>query len=668
LLTDFGLAKDIASESKMTRSGMTLGTPAYMPPEQAEGRLDDIDERSDVYSLGATLYEMLALRPPFEGSAVANVIKHVLLDEPLSPRRLNRLVAKDLETICLKCLEKKPEKRYSSAGELAQDLGRFLEGAPIHARPPSMIEKLVKKARRHKGVTVTAFIAALLLVAGGIFSLHTIAKGERKTEQEKERATQAESGKARAEQLLDKNRKVTRILLGAHMKLGRIHGKLKKTFYDEMNDTADKRRVFRKHEAEIQAFLSTVEPDPTSQATRYAVEGWLMWLGDFEEEALALFEKSRKADGDVGWGFLFEAMAWLSRYLQAQPLPKIIGKDTGFAFGEVPPETASMKASRERFETLIDAAGQAIVWGGGTATAFQEVLDAFRGMQKQDFDATEKGLGRALDLTEMAWMEEEILLARLKVRIPIRDFDGGIRDVEALRERGFENSQTAFFYGCLLAARGAETLGRGRDPREDFRKALEVYERELRRNPDHFSAYLNWGTTYNFLGDAESKRGVDPRGSYGRAIEILEVGRRRGQKSPTLYGNLGRAYASLGQSNANRGLDPMPDYQKAIEILDRCLELNPKEYTAAYNRAKIHFRVGTALEDRGRDPTPAFRSALEDCEKAIGLDPDPPHPYATRGGIYDALGKEEEVRGRDGRGNFSRAMDECTIALEKDPH
>ncbi|MHC5038274.1 MAG: serine/threonine-protein kinase, partial [Planctomycetota bacterium] len=100
MLTDFGLAKDVASESRMTRSGMTLGTPTYMPPEQAEGRLTDIDVRSDVYSLGATLYEMLTLKPPFEGAAVINVIKKVLFDDPVSPKRLNPAVSKDLETIC----------------------------------------------------------------------------------------------------------------------------------------------------------------------------------------------------------------------------------------------------------------------------------------------------------------------------------------------------------------------------------------------------------------------------------------------------------------------------------------------------------------------------------------------------------------------------------------
>jgi serine/threonine protein kinase len=108
MLTDFGLAKDVESESMMTQSGMTLGTPQYMPPEQADGRLKDIDERSDVYSLGATLYEMLAFAPPFTGETVVNVIRMVLLDDPVSPRKRNRLVEKDLETICIKCLEKEP--------------------------------------------------------------------------------------------------------------------------------------------------------------------------------------------------------------------------------------------------------------------------------------------------------------------------------------------------------------------------------------------------------------------------------------------------------------------------------------------------------------------------------------------------------------------------------
>ncbi|MHC4779543.1 MAG: serine/threonine-protein kinase, partial [Planctomycetota bacterium] len=167
LITDFGLAKDVQSGSSMTRSGVTLGTPQYMPPEQADGLIDQIDVRSDVYSLGATLYETLAFRPPFEGTTPINVVKKVILDDPLPLRRIDPSVDSALETICLKCLEKAPERRYPSARALAEDLGRYLHGEPIEARPASMAEKILKKIKRHKVASAGIAVAVLALLAGG---------------------------------------------------------------------------------------------------------------------------------------------------------------------------------------------------------------------------------------------------------------------------------------------------------------------------------------------------------------------------------------------------------------------------------------------------------------------------------------------------------------------
>ncbi|MHC5040327.1 MAG: serine/threonine protein kinase, partial [Planctomycetota bacterium] len=234
MLTDFGLAKDVESESKMTRSGMTLGTPAYMPPEQADGRLEEIDERSDVYSLGATLYEMLTLGPPFEGSAVVNVIKKVLMDDPVSPRKKNPEIDRDLETICLKCLEKEPERRYTGAGALARDLENWIEGAPIAARPASFRTRVVKKARRHKTVVVTAMISTFLLVLCACIAAFLLYQKEKQNieqkaiaNDEKDRADSEALAKAEEARLREKNLKIAKVLMEGAFRLGDIHKALK---------------------------------------------------------------------------------------------------------------------------------------------------------------------------------------------------------------------------------------------------------------------------------------------------------------------------------------------------------------------------------------------------------------------------------------------------------
>lgn len=186
-VTDFGLAQ-VRGDAGLTISGELLGTLRYASPEQLLARRGIVDHRSDVYSLGATLYELLTLRPPFEGRDRNALIRQIADEDPPPPRDLDRSIPSELETIVLKALRKEPAERYGSAQEMADDLQRFLEGRPIQARRPTPAERLRTWSRRHPSVVWAGVVALVLLSTASLISTALVRREHGKTLAEQRRA------------------------------------------------------------------------------------------------------------------------------------------------------------------------------------------------------------------------------------------------------------------------------------------------------------------------------------------------------------------------------------------------------------------------------------------------------------------------------------------------
>jgi tetratricopeptide (TPR) repeat protein/predicted Ser/Thr protein kinase len=562
-LTDFGLARRLQGGPNLTRTGTALGTPGYMAPEQAYGPSRAVTTAADVYSLGAILYELLCGRPPFRAEHPLETLRHSLEREPERPRAVDPRVSRDLETICLKCLEKEPGRRYQSAAELADDLERVLRGEPVRARRVSLAERLWRWCRRHP--LTAALTAALVLSLGAAASLITWQWRlvQANFQQAEEQRASAEKERARAEEGFRQAHKA-------------VNDFCTRVSEGQMRDVPGlqpvRRELLEAALAYYERFLRERGQDPALQAEladiHFRIATITSLLGP-KPEALKAYARARSMYEDLlrvdpGSAALRTALA------ETHARTGILQAETG------QPEAALasyLEASRLYAQLLGEQPGNPALQSGA-ATVFNHL-----GMLHRWAGRTSEALlcqGRARELQES-----------LVHQYP------STADYRA-------NLAVTYYYLAGLKA----SLGNRTDARALYRLARELQERLVLEHPVNFRFQQELAATCRQLG-GELLLEQD----FAEALQTLERGQLLLERlvalepgMASLKSDLAAHYRQTGHAYRNNGEleQGLAFYDKALAVNQELVRLHPEVTDFRNELAKSHFDRAGVLGKMGQ--------------------------------------------------------------------
>jgi eukaryotic-like serine/threonine-protein kinase len=684
---DFGLAHETQAPS-LTLTGMLLGTPSYMSPEQAKGHKEKMDPRSDIYSIGATLYEMITGAPPFDATSSTEILIKVLDQDPVLPRKIDASIPIDLQTIVMKCLEKTPERRYQSARSLSEDLSRFLDGDPILARRATLAYRLNKKVRKNpvvSGLIGAAIVSVIIFAAiagivqwrskeqaklfqefgqevtrieaimryGYLLPLHDV-------QQEKTQVTQRLEGISKRMQVLGKmaygpgNYSLGRGYLSLHRyqdaynrliqawqkynyrepEVANALGLSLAMLYQEKLSEAEHtygKDQFKEKKLELQkqyrdAALQYIKHS-TTESPEY-VDALIAYLEQKYPEAL---KKSGQVTQKAGW--LYEGLLLQGNIFSAMGNDQVaIGKN----------DVASEFYGKARQAYLAAAQkGQSDpqIYEGLCALQYtiQEMLIQQKGtcppsISEEGIHYCQKALqADSKNITANLLAADIYKLIAYEETIDGKDCSAsvktGVNFANAVLKIDPENSSAFRRLGHIYSTQASMEIYAGKSPVPFLNLANLNFEKARKTLPQDYELLSLIGNNFVTQARYEVELAKDPRQTLEKALSSLQKALEKNPKNFRSYSNLGTVYYTKGTYEYDSGLDPRKSLQEAIRLFKKSSEINPA-YANPYEYVGVaNLSLGTYLSDLGADAVPALDDSISAYSKCLALAPDDAFSY-----------------------------------------
>ena len=709
-LMDFGLAKEMAGPG-LTQDGTAAGTPYYMSPEQAAGDIQKLDRRTDIYALGATLYELVVGAPPFEGVSVIDVLDKVIHAEAVPLRRRDASLPEDLESIVMKCLEKEPQRRYDSARALAEDLGRFLDGEPVRARPANLLYRLRKKAGKNKLAVGIGGIALLaLLTVSSLWLGERWAAGERaalaqqfgREVQELESilryahmmplhaiAPERKLVEARMDGIRRRMKELGALAEGpGHYALGRGHLALDRP--EEALRALNSAWESGAREPAVAAVLGRTlarvyqERLPEAEGIRNAElrAAKVKELGDrFRRPALEYLKAGAEATSDAPeygeallalldrrWdsavllaGKALERIPWMYEAHRLQGEAFASQARSMEAEGKFKEAEGFLGRARDAFDRAVAVAPSDPALYGALVElhASRMRLAAAQGLSQEAAYAEACGTAHQALEADATFTAVHDSLSYIEWMVAASERGAGkdprpaLDRAEAAARRALalepDRAGALNHLGLSFVTRAEWQWDNGHDPVPHFEDARKHYERALAIEPGNIVVLNNLGNIHSLQGEYARSRGGDPEPHIERAIRAYRTALQIHPAASFLHNNLGNSWAFIGERRIEQGKDPGESLAEAERHHREAVRIKPN-----YSMAWIN--LGYDLSDRARwaiksggDPEIHMRQSLEASAAALEINPSSPTANQTAGIVHLDWAEWEADRGVDPR-------------------